>query len=1040
MPKKQIVSPGFKTYLEAQETAEKLHGPQTIVMMQMGSFLEMYTAIFEDGTTIGHASDLGDILHPVGKPNDNIGKEYNGKKLKTYSKYGFTFLPETKERFITAATRRGYTVPVYFQSSNKKDPITKVCKRFLGETWTPTIVPEEVNGGSISHKWFLGVLMSSKDYVCMCVIQPQTRRFQFLETTQPVSASGILVEAVDFIREHPVSEVMIWHENEFIDTSILGIPEDAPIRRGYVGKTPVDTEIRKEVFKLVSSNYAILFDIPDIIVRSFDYLMSTIPDVMVHTTYHMVTHRREHTMRLENHCLSQLNIIDNNYDTSIKKKHRSVIGITDYTKTPMGYRTHIRWITKPSTHLDTIQRRINLGKSLIEDEAQVAEWTNVFSKMSDLDRLFSSEILGGLSYSLLYNCMLTIDLFLRTDTKYPLTYGKVRFPVPHDDGNRFIKEIRSSIVPPESLPYNGNLVGDNGTTMYGEKTLFEFPFTKEGCDEELWKIHIEHTKILDLFTKICKVIGVELGYANETYVFLVRGGVKKHKIKENGEKEGIKWKYARSVASSSVKKQYELDMETRITPPDGNTYILRDLIYKATRLRRTLSNMTRDRWLKWSRTLRDKYQDNVRDISSLIGELDAVVSGIKSIYKNGYTYPNVSNDSSWVSIKGMRHPIIETLKQDTTYIPHNIELTKDTPGRLIFGINSSGKSSLMKAVGISVILAQAGLPVPAKYMGLGIYKSMFARIVGNDNIFKGMSTFAVEASELARIMKTSDKNSLVLGDELCSGTEQNGAEAIVAGSILKLLERNVSFVFATHLHRLRFIPDLASHPKLWWSHIHVECTEDGKLVMHRTLEDGPGPSGYAIDFIKNMGGDPGMIQEAKRVYKMITSEEFAKKSSREWNSEGSTTSWNPRARVQTKCPICKERDAEEVDHIIGREHASKDGGLSGIGNVHHGGNFAGLCKICHRKKTQGEIEIRGYKEVMSQCGITERVLEWEEHKPEPEQEPEPEYKPEIDETTDMILRFSCSGNSIRQIQNCLRRNGHKVSQALIRETLQTQHR
>ena len=101
----------------------------------------------------------------------------------------------------------------------------------------------------------------------------------------------------------------------------------------------------------------------------------------------------------------------------------------------------------------------------------------------------------------------------------------------------------------------------------------------------------------------------------------------------------------------------------------------------------------------------------------------------------------------------------------------NVEHFNDTKGMLLFGTNASGKSSLMKAVGLNVILAQSGHFVPCRGMAFKPYYNLFTRINNNDNIFKGESSFAVEMSELRSILKRADKNSLVLGDELCAGTQ-----------------------------------------------------------------------------------------------------------------------------------------------------------------------------------------------------------------------------------------------------------------------------
>ena len=151
----------------------------------------------------------------------------------------------------------------------------------------------------------------------------------------------------------------------------------------------------------------------------------------------------------------------------------------------------------------------------------------------------------------------------------------------------------------------------------------------------------------------------------------------------------------------------------------------------------------------------------------------------------------------------MRHPIIERLPFSPEYVTNDITLGKDSKdGILLFGTNACGKSTLMKSLGVSIILAQAGLFVPCTSFTFNPYKTIYTRIWGNDNIFKGLSTFAVEMSELRTILKQSNQNSLILGDELCSGTESTSALSIFAAGLERLHEIGSSFIFATHFHEI----------------------------------------------------------------------------------------------------------------------------------------------------------------------------------------------------------------------------------------------
>ena len=169
--------------------------------------------------------------------------------------------------------------------------------------------------------------------------------------------------------------------------------------------------------------------------------------------------------------------------------------------------------------------------------------------------------------------------------------------------------------------------------------------------------------------------------------------------------------------------------------------------------------------------------DNLDKISKLITKLDVLQS--KSYVANEYNYSKHEiqvNTESFVHAYGLRHVLIEHIQQNETYVPNNLFINKSlndrdvdnyTQGILLYGTNAVGKTSLIRALGISVIMAQCGMFVPCSKFVYKPYNGIYSRILGNDNLFRGLSTFAVEMSELRVILNESCKNSLILGDELC---------------------------------------------------------------------------------------------------------------------------------------------------------------------------------------------------------------------------------------------------------------------------------
>jgi len=158
---------------------------------------------------------------------------------------------------------------------------------------------------------------------------------------------------------------------------------------------------------------------------------------------------------------------------------------------------------------------------------------------------------------------------------------------------------------------------------------------------------------------------------------------------------------------------------------------------------------------------------------------------------------------------------------------------------------------MMKALGLTIIMAQSGMFVPAKTFKYSPYHSIFTRISGNDNIFKELSSFSVEMVELKAIWKRSDSQTLVIGDEVCRGTEHVSGNAIVASTLIKLSQKNSTFIFATHLHDIVKLPQVKAITNIKAFHLSVSFDEkNDRLLFDRILKEGTGEEIYGITVAK----------------------------------------------------------------------------------------------------------------------------------------------------------------------------------------------
>lgn len=325
-------------------------------------------------------------------------------------------------------------------------------------------------------------------------------------------------------------------------------------------------------------------------------------------------------------------------------------------------------------------------------------------------------------------------------------------------------------------------------------------------------------------------------------------------------------------------------------------------------------------------------QDLWRSMEDWISAIDVSLAIATESRARRWSAPEIidNTNGSGFEAAGLRHPLIESIVSKTKYVAHDVHLEAGK-GWLVYGMNASGKSSLMKSIGIAVHLAQCGCYVPAASLRLAPYKALFTRILNQDNLWAGLSSFAVEMSEMRDILRAADRHTLVLGDELCSGTESISAKALVAAGIKWLSDRASTYVFATHLHGLTDV--LPPPAELGLSIFHLKVHYDPvthKLIYDRTLSAGPGSSLYGLEVARAMNVPSAFLESAVAIRRRLlgsVSDEEAPRSS--WNSAVSRRS----------CELCGSEDLKslEVHHVQPR--------AAGGSNDAH--NLMVLCEACH---------------------------------------------------------------------------------------------
>ncbi len=668
----------------------------------------------------------------------------------------------------------------------------------------------------------------------------------------------------------------------------------------------------------------------------------------------------ERFVYLGNNALEQLGILSRN------PGDKTLLSLLDHTSTAIGKRLLKERLLNPVCDINLLHERFALTEKVI---GNYQTFENLLKQIYDLERILRRIKLKKLhpfELAYLFTSLESILAILHEEQKH------------HIEIDKSLIEETADFIHHLSHTFDLDLCAKVSKNQIYENFFYEgiYPAIDTLVHEQkmqLYKIETIAAHINALFE------GEQNRYATVNYL----------------ESEGY--------FIALTKNRYamiEEQLQNSFITIDGKHYFFKDFSVKklknsvkiSSELFEEISSHYIANQVKMIALVKKRYEESLSEIEnryallmehliSHIAVLDVAISNAKCATLYRYTKPEIleKSDTPFFEAVGLRHPIIESREENGIYIPNNIYLgkkrtelytdqitleaseTEEVRGVLLYGINSSGKSSLMKSVGIAVIMAQAGFFVPAKHLRFTMFDKLFTRIVSRDNLYKGLSTFAVEMLELKNIFNRANRYSLILGDEICHGTETESALAIVASAVMKLHEKGAFFIFATHLHQLTGLDEIKKLKEVVFLHLGVHYNEAiDKLEYNRKLEIGSGSSLYGLEFAKSLHMDPEFIKRAYDLRKKMSGDyselELLKKKKR--------SKYN-KSIFLTKCALCN-KPVEDVHHIKARMFADEEGNIEHF-HQNHRFNLIPLCKEHHKKVHEGKIFISGF--VMSEEGL-----------------------------------------------------------------------
>ena len=265
--------------------------------------------------------------------------------------------------------------------------------------------------------------------------------------------------------------------------------------------------------------------------------------------------------------------------------------------------------------------------------------------------------------------------------------------------------------------------------------------------------------------------------------------------------------------------------------------------------------------------LRAYVSDNSRrlqKVAAIMAKLDVYISLAAVASKNNYVKPEVSIDDT-ISIKDGRHPVVEQFVKDTYFVPNDTNLnTSNNRIMLITGPNMAGKSTYMRQVALITVMAQIGSFVPAAEAEVGIVDQVFTRVGASDDLASGQSTFMLEMNEVAYILKSATKKSLIIYDEVGRGTSTFDGMSIAQAIVEYTNSRKIGAktLFATHYHELTSLEKTLDGVVNY--NIAAKKRGDGIIFLRKIIR-GSTDDSYGIEVAKLAGVPTEVIKRANQI-------------------------------------------------------------------------------------------------------------------------------------------------------------------------------
>ena len=905
-----MLTPLLEEYVKYQKSLEKKFKKNCVVLMMVGSFYEMYGFDLPN-YKVGDLDKVSSILSFVKTRKDKT------KDHSINNPYMCGFPTHSFSRNLSTLLRSNLTVAVYDQID---DETKKSKNHILQNIYSPsTYIDEEVDRNIlmciIIDEYYCPIYKIKLKCGYISWIDLSVGKNEVVELYDTKDNLSLVTDEINklLIMIDPceiITNTKIKHTNCLIHT----LTENKEYH-----KITYQTQFLEKLFKRDNNllhifEYLNLDKTPNIIpcylhLLQFAFLHNE--NIVKHLQSPIIRDDKK-TLFLNKDAFNELNIFRNN--------KIDLFNIINKTSTKMGMRCLKSRLVNPSTNITLLEKRYSYIDFFINNK-ELSKIINILKDISDIEKAQRKLLLSKLSsvnFANLYTSWKSSQTIINL-LKKP-------FEVDNDTINmfdEFINVIDTTFILDIMSDYT------NSTTS----------FFKKGINKEIDRINDKLVIIQKMFKRIEGLF--ENDRANIKLVM--------------NDKEGYYLKTTKK-AYNSIKdhtrfiKLDEFDCNLSCHFQDfthtslNSNYVkikgapLTSLEYEKKRLEEDIKILIQEEYKRWCSIIANKYSKTILDVIKVIEEIDVSVSGAIIATKYNYTCPTIiENEKSFVKVEGVRHPIIERISDNEEYIKNDVTLNQDCI--LLFGLNSSGKSSLLRAIGCNVILAQIGMYVSCDNFKFSPFHKLMSKISTSDNLYKSQSTFISEMLELKTILQLADHNSLVLCDELTSGTEIKSSVGIVCSSLLELLSKECCVLFTTHLHCITDFPEINNNKLIRMFHFKIKYNDDKIIYFDRILKEGSGDDQYGIEIASHLSLPTSFIKGAFNFRR-----KFIGESEKILNQKKSR--YNSKLYVD-HCEMCGSRENLHTHHKREQNEANENGLIDHFHkNIKF--NLMIVCETCHQ--------------------------------------------------------------------------------------------